>query len=318
MTQMSSYEEKVWESLSQHWDAQANRRRLPGWASGAIDTVGEKTGAIAKRVSDATPEPVKRRAQEAGDLVADAALKPALKGAVSLLELADAWCLELNDPRSVEAAARRRGLEIDSFEDLRGQDLKTCDRLLSRSTLTWTTIGALEGGAMGALAMVPVAGIPVAITADVIVVQALSVSIAARIAYSYGFDAKDPDEQEFIRQLVQRSFLTQAVKAKPLNDAAQAAAAAAGRQRWSPKLKADHQILAALEKLMRHMGPAGAKVNVQAVAKALPVVGIAIGAGVNSQVLRGLAADSQRHCQTRFLSEKYGLELSHPIGDATP
>ena len=29
---------------------------------------------------------------------------------------------------------------------------------------------------------------------------------------------------------------------------------------------------------------------------------------MNSQVLRSVAADAQRYCPTRFLSEKYGLE----------
>jgi len=49
------------------------------------------------------------------------------------------------------------------------------------------------------------------------------------------------------------------------------------------------------------------KVPVKNVAKVLPFIGIAIGARMNSQVLRSVAADAQRYCQTRFLSEKYGL-----------
>ncbi len=55
-----------------------------------------------------------------------------------------------------------------------------------------------EGGAMGLLAMVPVA-----LTADILVVQVLSTSIASRIAYSYGYDAKDPGEQDFISSFAQ-------------------------------------------------------------------------------------------------------------------
>ncbi|EFL19289.1 hypothetical protein [Streptomyces sp. C] len=97
--------------------------------------------------------------------------------------------MELNDPKNVEDLARKRGVDLDSFTELRHQDLRACDRLLSRNTLTWRTAGAFEGGAMGLLAMVPVAGIPVAMTADILVIQVLSASIAARIAYSYGYDA---------------------------------------------------------------------------------------------------------------------------------
>src|SRR5699024_1102606 len=151
---------------------------------------------------------------------------------------------------------------------------------------------AVEGGAMGALALVPVAGIPVAITADVLVVQALSVSIPARISYAYGFDAKDPEEAEFIRRMVQRTVVAQAAKTVPLNETANAAAANAGRQNWSAKLRADHRLIAALEKLMNQLGPAGTKVPGKSVAKALPCIGITLGAGMNSQVLRSVAADA--------------------------
>jgi len=60
-------------------------------------------------------------------------------------------------------------------------------------------------------------------TADILVIQVLSTSIAARIAYSYGYDAKDPDEQIFIQRLVRRSFIAQAAKVEPLRDVARAA-----------------------------------------------------------------------------------------------
>ncbi|WTE37565.1 EcsC family protein [Streptomyces sp. NBC_01618] len=181
--------------------------------------------------------------------------------------------------------------------------------VLGREARAERSTGAFEGGAMGLLAMVPVAGIPVAMTGDILVVQVLSTSIASRIAYSYGYDAKDPKEQDFIQRLVQRSFMAQAAKAKPLRDAAQAANAVKGRVNWSQKLRQDHRLLAALEKLMQQLGPAGSKVPVKNVAKVVPFVGVLIGAGMNSAVLGRVAADAQRYCQTRFLCEKYGLPL---------
>lgn len=96
--------------------------------------------------------------------------------------------------------------------------------------------------------------------------------------------------------------------------------------RWSEKLRADHRLLAALEKLMQQLGPAGSRVPVQNVAKAVPFVGVVIGAGMNSAVLGNVAADAKRYCQTRFLCEKYGLPLpavlaadpeDDPLVDAT-
>ncbi|GEK03084.1 EcsC family protein [Streptomyces sp. 1-11] len=306
---MSEYERQVWDTLNEHWQRRSDRRGLPNWASTALGRTGEAAGNAARRVKDAVPEAVAEPIRRAGDAVADTALRPALAGAAALLELVNDKAMDLNDPKGVEELARKQGLDIDSFTELRQQDLKVCDRLLTRNTLKWRTTGAVEGGAMGLLALVPVAGIPAAMTADILVVQVLSTSIAARIAYSYGYDAKDPLEQEFIQRLVQRSFMAQAAKAKPLRDTARAANAIKGRIRWSDKLRQDHRLLAALEKLMQQLGPTGSRVPVQNVAKVVPFVGILIGAGMNSAVLGRVAADAQRYCQTRFLCDKYGMPL---------
>ncbi|MFI0895018.1 EcsC family protein [Streptomyces sp. NPDC020983] len=306
---MSAYERQVWGTLNEHWQRRVGRRGLPTWAGTALSRTGEAAGRAVRRAADAVPEAVAEPVRRAGEAVADTALRPALAAAAGLLELVNDWASDLNDPKSVEDLARKLGVELDSFTELRQQDLKVCDRLLTRNTLKWRTAGAFEGGAMGFLAMVPVAGVPVAMTADVLVVQVLSTSIASRIAYSYGYDAKDPQEQVFIQRLVQRSFMAQAAKAKPLRETAQAANAIKGRVKWSNKLRQDHRLLAALEKLMQRMGPAGSRVPVQNVAKAVPVVGILIGAGMNSAILGRVAADAQRYCQTRFLCDKYGLPL---------
>ncbi|MEW1602126.1 EcsC family protein [Streptomyces sp. NPDC093808] len=306
---MSEYERQVWNALNERRQRRNDRRALPNWASTALSRTGEAAGNTARRVKDAVPDAVADPIRRAGDAVADTALRPALAGAAALLELVNDWAMDLNDPKHVEELTRKRGFDIDSFTELRQQDLQVCDRLLTRNTLKWRTTGAFEGGAMGLLAMVPVAGIPAALTADILVVQVLSTSIAARIAYSYGYDAKDPAEQEFIQRLVQRSFKAQAAKAGPLRNTSRAASAVKGRVNWSQKLRQDHRLLAALEKLMKQLGPAGSRVPVQNVAKVVPVVGVLIGAGMNSAILGRVASEAQRYCQTRFLCDKYGLPL---------
>ncbi|MBF8173708.1 EcsC family protein [Streptomyces olivaceus] len=310
---MSDYEQQVWDALNEHWQRRSSRRGLPNWAGTALSRTGEVAGNAARRAKDAVPEAVADPIRRAGDAVADKAMRPALAGAAALLELVNDWAMDLNDPKNVEKLARKRGLELDCFTELRQQDLKVCDRLLTRNTLRWRTTGAFEGGAMGMLTMVPVAGIPAAMTADILVVQVLSTSVATRVAYPYGYDAKDPDEQEFIQRLLQRSFIAQAAKAKPLRDTARALDAAKGRVKWSQKFRQDHRLLAALEKLMQQLGPAGARVPVQNVAKVVPFVGVLIGAGMNAAILGRVAADAQRYCQTRFLCEKYGLPLPNVL-----
>jgi hypothetical protein len=306
---MSTYDAQVWGDLNKHWEHRDNRRGLPNWVNEAGSRIGSAAQTAATRAGDAVPDAVKRPIQKMGSAAADMAVKPALEGAASLVELVNDWAVELNDPHGVEKLARKQGIDLQHFSELREEDLKTCDRLLTGNTLVWRTAGAIEGGAMGVLSMVPVAGLVVAVPADVLVVQVLSVSIASRVAYSYGYDPKDPAEQEFIQRLVNRSFMAQAAKVKPLRDTARAASAIKDRVNWSAKLRNDHRLIAALEKLMTHVGPAGARVPVQHVAKALPFIGVLIGAGMNSAVLGNVAADAKRYCQTRVLCDKYGLPM---------
>lgn len=307
--QMSPYEREVWRRLVEHWERRSNPRGLPNWASEALNRSTKTVQKVGGKLVDAVPDKISDPIRGAGEAVAEHALRPVVHSAANLLELVDDWAAELTDPANVEKLARKHGLEIGDFSELRQQDLKACDRLLARNALTWRTAGALEGGVMGAVAMIPVpiAGIALSMTADVLVVQVLSVSIASQVAYSYGFDAKDPMEEEFIERLVRRSFAAQAAKAKPLNDVAKATKAIADRQRWSEKLLQDQRIIAALKKLLERVGGEGAKVSVKQVAKVLPFIGVVVGAGVNSAVLGNIAADAQRYCQTRFLCEKYGL-----------
>ncbi|MCV7653199.1 hypothetical protein M3C30_003560 [Micrococcus luteus] len=64
---------------------------------------------------------------------------------------------------------------------------------------------------------------------------------------------------------------------------------------------------------MENAGTSAPRATIQNVSKTLPLIGIALGAGTNSAVLGAVAADAQRYCQTRFLSEKYGLALPEAL-----
>src|SRR5690606_32491852 len=114
-------------------------RGLPNWVGTALEQTGDATRTAVERASDAVPQRVREPAQRAAGAAADHALLPALAGVVSLLELVNDWAVELNDPARVEALARKRGLQIETFTDLRGHDLKVCDRLLTGNTLRWRT-----------------------------------------------------------------------------------------------------------------------------------------------------------------------------------
>jgi hypothetical protein len=331
---MSAYERDQWERLQAYWSRRANPRGTPKWLTDGARSVASASGraakgaatAVGKAVPDtvkeaagkvSVPDGVKDAAGRAGGVVLDQALRPAASAAAHILELANDWVIELQDPQAVLATARRRGLKVESLADLREVHLRDCDRLLTRETLKWRTAGALEGAGMGALALVPVAGLPISIGADLLVMDLLCASIATRIAYSYGFDPKDPAEKELIDAMVSTALAKQLAKAGPMKDTALAHKAFAGRRNWSAKLRKDHRIGAELEKLMSRWY-SGAHVPVQHVSKALGVLAILVGAGTNSQTLARVADHSRKYCQTRWLCERYALPLPPALRTLEP
>lgn len=87
-------------------------------------------------------------------------------------------------------------------------------------------------------------------------------------------------------------------------------AAVMGEARWALYFS-DHP-----GKLMQQLGPAGSKIQVKNLAKVVLLVGLPIGAGMNSATLGNVAAGAQRYCQTRFLCDKKGLPLPTALATA--
>lgn len=306
---MSPYERRRWAELQEHW-AKADQRRqiVPAKVRQALTSAGGQLvdvgGRAAQRVTAAAPEPIKKAATSA----ADATLVPTVKAVVHLLELVTDWSVELTDQERVLKHHRARGRDVASLDDLRALDLEWLDEVTRKLPLRWRSVGAAEGAAVGALAFLPVGGGLAAITLDVLVVHVLSTSIATRAAHAYGFDPSSPQTERMIDRMVQRAYSEQAAKAVTQRQAGSAFTAAAGRQRWSQKLREDHRLLAAVEKLMKQAGR-GRHVPVARAAKALPAISMIAGAGTNSHVLGDIANQSIRYAQTVRLSEKHGLPL---------
>ncbi len=312
---MSAYDERRWAELQQHWAEKAERRRLlPPKTRAALDEVGGQVGDAARKAGTAlvrvTPSVVKHGIGG----VADAALVPAAKAAVHLLELVTDWTTELMDPEKVLEHHRAAGREVVKLEDLRLLDLEHLDDFTRTMALRWRTSGALQGGAMGALAMVPVAGGVAAIGLDMVVMHVLSTALATRVAYSYGFDVRGDEMRHLVDRMVLRAYRNQAPKAQAAHKAGAAFNAAKDRVRRSDKLLKDHKLLAAVDKLMKQFTN-GKAVPINKVAKAVPVVAIIAGAGTNAYVLGDVVHQARLYAQTLFLAEKYGLPLPQNLRD---
>ncbi|MGL5826278.1 MAG: EcsC family protein [Nocardioides sp.] len=305
-TVMSEYERRRWAELNAHWDT-SRRDRLPPRARRALAAVGEKGQELAstagRQVTEATPSTLKR----IGGLAADAALVPTVKAVTKLLEFTAEVVTELSKPDKVLKHHRSNGHDVESVSDLRQLDLKELDDFTRRMSLSWRAIGAVEGGALGALAFVPGPGTFAAISLDVIVSHALTAAIATRVAYAYGFDATDPDQQQLIERMVRRAYKDIAPKTGAMQKSAKAFKAGQGRVRWSQKLRTDEKLLAAVEKLMTRFG--GSPVPVQKAVAKLPAIAIVTSAGLNQHMLADVAKQARIYAATVFLAEKYDLPL---------
>ncbi len=178
-----------------------------------------------------TPPVVK----EGLERVADAALVPVAKQAVHLLELVTDWTTELADPEKVLEHHRAAGRDVAKLEDLKELDLKHLDDFSRTMALKWRTSGALQGGAMGVLAMVPFAGGIAAITLDMVVMHVLSTAVATRVCYAYGFDVNDNEMRHLVDRMVVRAYRNQAPK---VETARKAGAAFNVAKDHCPKVKA--------------------------------------------------------------------------------
>jgi hypothetical protein len=141
-----------------------------------------------------------------------------------------------------------------------------------------------------------------------LVMHVLSTSIATRAMHAYGFDPSTPDAERMIDQMVSRAYKEQAPKAATQRRASSAFTAAAGRIRWSERLREDHRLLAAVETLMKRAA-GGGHISVARAARALPVISVVTGAGTNAHLLGTVAKHGVCHSQTVLLSQRYDLPL---------
>lgn len=307
-TGMSAYEAKTWADLNDYWRGKAERRELPLKMRKAVETTSAKVKGAANAtggfVRDITPQPVK----DAGGVVLDWTLEPTVRAVVGMLEMVTETVQEFTDVENVVDYHRGKGHDVQTLSDLSNLELEHLDAFTRTLTLRCRAIGLVEGGAMGALTFVPVAGSIAAIGADLVVMHVLSTAIATRAAHAYGIDPTSDAERHHLDRMVRRAWAAQLPKSGTVKSAKDAFQAGAGRVRWSEKFRNDHRIAAAMEGLLKQTGN-GKHVPIEKVVTKMPAIGVVTAAGINSTVLGSLAKSSVRYSQTIHLSNKHGLPL---------
>jgi EcsC protein family len=313
---MTPYDRTAWEGLTRWRDARlsAKQRHL-------------------------VPEPVRRRAARAGKS-AQARFNdvPGADQFVGLLQKALSGLLDMVG-RTAEASLRRRavveaynkrGHSVSSLEDIRKLELRDVDQTKPRLGLRYTAASTAEGAAAG-LAMsggeivagggavfgagaggAPGAGLVAGtIAADAVAVLATMIRAIAHTAAYYGYDTELPEEQVYAAGVLSFGLAQQAGKSAAYIELNKVVQDLARKATWKQLNKngATKAVRVVYESL-------GMRLTREKLGQAIPVLGIALGAGINAHLLSRLTDDADHLYRERFLREKYGLALP-AAGDLT-
>jgi hypothetical protein len=306
--QMSSYEHAAWQDI-ERWRGERlavrERRLVPQRVRERV----AKGGQIAKGRLEQVPG-----AEQLTAIVGNS-----IEGLLTLVNKTSEATLRR---KAVVAAYAKRGHAVSELSDIQQLDLADIDKAKPRLGLRYTAFSAVEGagaglavsggellttagGVFGAGAgAAPGAGTVAAATAAdaVLVLGAMTRAIAHTAAY-YGYDTELPQERVFALGVLSFGMAQQTSKSvayvqlnKLVNDLARRATwEQLNRNGVTRIVKAFYERFAV-------------RLTKQKLGQAVPVLGIAIGAGLNARLLHNLTEDAEHLYRERFLREKYNLE----------
>lgn len=306
---LSPYELRAWESI-QDWKDSPARRRL------------------------VLPESARQRAQQFGHDVAEvwnelpgtsqvqSVLDSAMTGGSQLV--ADAVTASLMRDRILEAV-RRTGATADELSDLSNLDLQVLDCVCPRLNVRYAAASAATGAGSGfvagggSAAIVGTGGVAAApgalavagaLAGDVVATIAMAARVVAHYAGYYGFDAREEEETAVLLAVIGVGVVGEgAAKQTAMFQVRQAAMLVARRAAW--KELSEETIVKLIQGLFAKLS---VNLTKQKLGQALPVAGIALGAGFNYGFVRRVGTAASFAYRERFLIEKYGLD----DGMATP
>jgi hypothetical protein len=133
----------------------------------------------------------------------------------------------------------------------------------------------------------------------------------AHIAAYYGYDVDDPAERIYALGVMNLGLAGDAGKLVAYRELNNIVQQLARRQAWKQLNKNGvARVVGAVYKVF------GMSITKKKLAAAVPVVGVAVGAGLNARTLARVVDDAEHLYMERFLREKYGLPLTDDEGTA--
>ncbi len=222
----------------------------------------------------------------------------------------------------VEAKYREMGVPVTSIEQIQELPLKTIDKATPSLGFNYAAAMAVEGAVAGAavtgadllatFGTVASAGVAAgpsavvvigAIAADTAAVLAASMHVIAHVGAYHGHDLRSPEEQVFALSIISWSEAgTSATKTLAFQELSQVTQLLI--RTATKKVLREHAVVRVVEKIMASIG---FKMTSKGLGKAIPLIGIGVGAGLNANILHSVAKDAQIAYRLRHLMQKYDL-----------
>jgi hypothetical protein len=217
---------------------------------------------------------------------------------------------------------RRRGFVVSRIEDIRALELEASDGIFPRrkrlayiggvmATGAWagvaTTAGEVEG-VVGGVAGVGAGAAPGAATvigafaADAAATLLAATRLVAETAALYGYDPTDPAEQLYMTGVLGAATAgTEAGKLTAQRELHQLAQALARNATWTNLNK--NRIAQVVAKVYERLGY---RLSKRQLGKAVPALGIVVGAGANATLMHRVADEAYFSYRERRLGDRYG------------
>ena len=313
-TEMSPYDRQAWRHIQQWREPSSGRQLVPSSVKRVAASGRRQLGAGVKAVPGST-----------------AALE-AVEGAVSgLLGSVDRVAVATVHQKAIRARFTKAGHQVEQLSDIRALDLQDIDKIKPRVDLRYTLASMTEGAAAGAAmsggfivatggavagagaGAAPGIGILAGVTAaDAVAVLAASSRVTAEIAAYYGYDVELPHERVYAAGVLGVGLASQTGKVAAYQELNKLVQALARRKTW--EALNTNVMTAVIKSVYRQFG---VTLTQKKLGQAVPIVGIAVGAGLNAATLRSAAEAAENLYRERFLREKYGMPEPATAADVT-
>lgn len=232
--------------------------------------------------------------------------------------------------KAVLEGYRKRDFPVEELADIRKLECKDVQKVKPRLDIAYiagsaaqgagtgflasgaTTLAAVGAVGTGGVAAAPGVGVVVsAMAADAAANIVATNRAVAHIAAYYGYDVDDPAERIYALGVMNLGLAGDAGKLVAYRELNNIVQQLARQQAWKQLNKNGvARIVGAVYKVF------GMSITKKKLAMAVPVVGVAIGAGLNARTLARVVDDAEHTYMERFLREKYGLPLIDDEGTA--